>query len=135
MTRALIIGPETQTKIDAAITRARAKPPLSTDALRAGAVEGDVIKLSDRKPGFERGHASENVLIPVGYRAAISFEQQPPGLCRHLSVSVDAPGMAPSEPAILMIAEAFGMRLPGPGAVWIEEFAPGHFAVNLVTLD
>ena len=134
MTRALIIGAETQNEIDAAVARARSKP-VQTDVLRAGAVEGDVIRLSDRKPGFERGPDRENVLIPVGYRAAISFEQQPPGLCRHLSISVDTPGMAPSEPAVLMIAGAFGMRFPGPGAVWIEEFAPGHFAVNLVTLD
>jgi len=100
--RALIITTEVQAAIKAAIERARQKP-IPVEYLQAAEVHGRVIPLAERKPGFERGTASENVLIPVGYRAAISFEQQPPGLCRHLSVSVDTPGKLPNEPAVLMI--------------------------------
>lgn len=134
MTRALIIQEETQTEINAAIARARLKP-IPIERLRAGAVDAEIIGLADRKPGFERGTASEYVEIPIGYRAAISFEHQPPGLCRHLSISVDTPGMIPNLPAVRMIAEAFGMGATGPERLWMEEFAPGHFAVNLITVD
>ena len=49
---------------------------------------------------------------PNGYRAAISFEQQPPGLCAHLSISVDTPGNLPSPESVEMIAEVFGLKVP-----------------------
>ena len=42
-------------------------------------------------------------------------------------------GMMPSLEAVQMIAEEFGVPFP-PDKVWNEEFDPGEFAVNLVSL-
>lgn len=72
------------------------------------------------------------------YRCAISFEEQPAGLCRHLSVSVKKPGKLPNEYAIKMLAEEFGFTSGWPptrGRVWLEEFEPGHQAVNVLEVE
>lgn len=106
--------------------------PLAIETVRAGAAAPNtrMLALKDRKPGFERP-LSAHLEIPVGYRAAFSIEEQPAGLCAHLSVSVDTRGKTPSEIAVLTIAEAFGMKPPFL-ALWVEEFDPGHHAVNVV---
>jgi hypothetical protein len=101
-----------------------------------------VVKLADRRPGAPNRdttrHRPEQVLIPVGYRAMLSFEEQPAGIFMHLSVSVerDDPKWNPSVPAFQMIAEAFGIDPKGAnvGSVWLEEYEPGRHAVNIIVL-
>ena len=96
------------------------------------------MKLSDRKPGVEAiTNRAVSVLIPMGYRAAISFEQQPAGLIRHLSVSVDTPGALPNPIAVNFVLQAFGFDAieAGTSRIWTEEFQPGHSAVNIVQLE
>ena len=127
-------------KIAEAIAEAR-RAPLSLDAVAAMAKglpqDKNVYSLSDRQPNFIT-QTAVNVLIPDVFRAAISFEEQPCGLARHLSISVDAAGACPNAAAIQAIARAFGIACGendyGGGTVWIEEFQPGHFAVNLVAV-
>jgi hypothetical protein len=143
MTRALVIDFRVRAMIDAAVARARANPtPWEVLAPFAVADAGPELKLSDRKTGnAELAEAlvrrSQFVDIPVGYLAAISFEHQPGGLCRHLSVSVDtsAKGALPHMLAVGMIAEAFGFRPGAERRIWIEEFAPGERAINVIELE
>lgn len=136
MARALIINPETQAQIDAAVERARGCVN-TWEAMQPHAF-GDfrpTLTLAERKEkGFPRQFESQRVEIQVGYTAAFSFEEQPAGLCRHLSVSVDVKGRVPNQPAMEMIAVAFGFLIPlgTMGRVWVEEFAPGHNAINVV---
>jgi hypothetical protein len=74
-------------------------------------------------------------LIPYGYRAAISFEHQPAGLCRHLSISIEKdPGTMPGMEAVKAIAEYFGVSFEDSHK-WVEEYEPRRFAINLVSLD
>ena len=131
----LVIGETEREKIAAAIAYAKAHP-ITFDVLRAGAVpDKEVIKLEDRKPGFELSE-SQHVEFPGGYRAAYSVEQQPPGLCSHLSVGVVGrakKGQMPSPQAVAMIAEEFGVPFPAD-RMWIEEYDPGELAINLVSL-
>ncbi len=134
MSRPLIITEAVRFEIWQALARADASPiPSETmrqfATLAAGVRE---LKLADRAPGLERP-ASEHVEIPIGFRAAISVEEQPAGMVRHLSISVDKVGRMPSEAAVMVIAEEFGMVPPFDGA-WLEEFDPGHHAVNLLKL-
>lgn len=129
MVRVLYIDEAKRAEIEEAVRRAEAKPiPFAT---LAGAIlpDRDVIALADRKPGFERP-ASEHVLIPRGYRAAFSIEEQPVGLCLHLSISVDKKGKVPNEHAVKEIAAAYGIT--SFDRVWLEEFDPGHHAVNII---
>ena len=131
----LIIGATERKRIAEIIAHAKAHP-LSFDQFREAIVdETPLLKLADRKPGFERP-PSAHVTFPGNYRAAFSIEQQPAGLCSHLSISVfgrPRRGMMPSLEAVKMICEEFGVPFP-PDKGWNEEYEPGEFAINMVSL-
>jgi hypothetical protein len=134
----LIVDAKVKAEIAAMIERARAKPvPLSV--VREGAIPGDKteVTLADRKPGFER-LPSQHIILG-SYRAAFSIEEQPHGFCRHLSISARRPGSVPNIPVIEKVAKLFGFVFeevvdPPVGRVWLEEFEPGHHAVNIIQL-
>jgi len=134
----LLIDSKVKADIARALDKARQKPvPLAV--VRQGFADSRThIALADRPKGFERPRAQE-VLIPVGYRAAVSVEQQPSGMYLHLSVSVERPEAkwTPSPESVAMIAQAFGIDLPitpDRGQMWMEEYEPGRHAVNLLVL-
>lgn len=136
----LIIGEKERVMIIEAVARARRRPIPIADLKKYGFAPGEKgdLTLSDRKPGWVRP-SSQHVAIPVGYHAAISFEEQPSGIAMHLSVSVDRedPRLLPGLPQVIAIAAAFGMDYQWAedhGMVWLEEFAPGRKAVNVVTI-
>lgn len=132
--RMLFIGNRELNQIARAIARARARPPYSYRDLGPSAmVVGDSpISTLENKKG-QKLFPGVPVSIPLGYRASISFEIQPLGLCRHLAISVDEHGKLPHQTAIEQIARAFG--IPEITNAWLEEFAPGHFCVNIVVLE
>lgn len=138
--RPLILDPDTLAAIKAAVERARAKP-IPWETLRRHVPQQRESKrkltLADRGDDRDWRPPSEQVLIAHGFRAAISFEEQPAGLIRHLSVSVDTPGRTPSMEAMALLAIAFGFRsFPvRMEQVWLEEFEPGHHAVNVVEIE
>jgi hypothetical protein len=141
--RALLLNAEICRAIDAAVDAARATPvSWETFKTMIGSIDQNTVSvaLKDRPPNFKRPPA-HHVLIPVGFRAAISFEDQPAGLVRHLSISVEsnAAGAIPNIPSILAVAKAFGFILPegleSIDRVWTEEYEPGKWAVNLLQLD
>lgn len=57
-----------------------------------------------------------------GYRVVFSFEEQPCGWCRHLSVSVDTMHKLPNVPAVELIMKEFGFTggVHDCINVWIE---------------
>lgn len=131
----LYIGDDERRKIERIIAFAQGHPVLF-DQIRKGVVDAKIVlELKDRVPDTVRPQ-SAGMMFPGGFRAAYSIEQQPAGMCAHLSVSVEGrptKGAMPGEPAVIMIAGAFGMRYPAD-KMWIEEFEPGEYAVNLVSL-
>lgn len=133
----LLIGEREKADIAAAIQRAR-RHPVPLDFVRAAAVpDKPLVTLADRKPGFTRPTKLEQVLIPIGYRAAVSVEEQPPGVCLHLSISVERadPKWMPSLAAVKMIAREFGIDFTTArrqGFIWQEEYEPGRHAINLL---
>jgi hypothetical protein len=132
MARPLIINERVRSDIAKVIAYAVAHP-IPFDLLREHAVpKTTVLELKDRKPGLVRPK-SASVEIPIGFRAALSVEEQPAGLCWHLSISVEKRGKTPNPAAAMAIAEEFGMRPPFH-AGWLEEFEPGHHAVNFLSL-
>jgi hypothetical protein len=102
----------------------------------------NTLKL-DERPDQDRIDAlrREYPTYPVqlgSYVAAISFEEQPSGLFRHISISARAPGKAPNEHVAKMVLEAFGFSgypLNRPYRVWVEEYEPGRVAINFVELE
>jgi len=137
----LIIGEDERRLIREAIERAKANP-VSIETVLKGKIKnpGAEITLADRPPGFERP-ASEHVKLGP-YLVAVSFERQPTGFCRHLSASVPTPGKVPSPAAMSVICQEFGFQtsfepskiVKSRGKIWLEEFEPGHNAVNVLEL-
>jgi hypothetical protein len=134
----LFIGPDKQAELNAAVERARAKP-LSIHQVMQGAKGIDqsagVLSLADRKGKPEPRHAQQ-VELPVGYRVSISVEEQPAGMCLHLSMSSSARGKVPHPDAVRMVLDVIGIERSLPYRTWIEEFLvdgkPGGHAVNVL---
>jgi len=127
------IGATERERIAEMIAYAKAHPV--TFDIRNVSADTKLLKLEDRPPGLERP-PSQHVVLPGGYRCAFSVEQQPAGFCSHLSISVEGrsrKGMMPSLEAVQMIAQEFGVPFP-PDKGWTEEFDPGEYAVNLLSL-
>jgi hypothetical protein len=140
----LVISVEDQMTIAAVIDEARAHPtPWS-------AIESLVI--DDRKNpnpeylfGDRRVEAVDKLRkdyptqkLELGtYNIAFSFEEQPAGLLRHLSMAVNDPKstLVPHEATVKMVAEAFGFIGWPPHRGWVEEYEPGRYAVNIVQVE
>jgi hypothetical protein len=77
--------------------------------------------------GDEAGYVC---LLCDGYRVVFSIENQPAGICRHLSVSIPGTGGAwPSQDAVVVISAEFGFGKGTMYPVWTEEEVR---AVNMV---
>lgn len=156
MSGVLVIGEDERRLIDAAVAAARAKPtPWSVLEEVAVATAGPTLTLDERKrperiAEIMREYGSHSVQLGT-YRAAISFEEQPAGIMRHLSVSSLHAGKVPGPEVMEMVCIAFGfdeklcnaMGRPHatifiptrPARFWVEEFEPGHLAINVVELE
>jgi hypothetical protein len=93
--------------------------------------DGKVVESYKRK-NIKNDPGVVIVHIKHGYRCAYSIEEQPAGLFKHLSISVDSKGKLPMPEAVQLIAVHFGV-MPIASA-WIEQFEPDHFAVNVISL-
>lgn len=150
---ALLITPEKIAEINAAVAKARANVipwKLMRDfAIYDSEKPTDTLMLSERKPGSVRRPASISVHFDGGVRAAISFEEQPAGITRHFSVSTGKPGNnhLPHPVLIAEFVKLFGfsdtpVRImlrqhtsePFLGRIWVEEYRPNFFAVNVIEL-
>lgn len=132
--RALIISPAVEDEI-AAIKKYAEQHPIDPEK---------AIAHSKRdRAGFKRRMDAYTMFIPVGYQVTYSLEIQPPGLLRHISVSVSDRKTLPHPAAMTIICEAFGMgnlqaALDGTGPslnlakIWVEDFDNGHQAVNIL---
>src|SRR5262245_43776343 len=138
-----LIREEERAKIALAITRARANV-MPWDVGRNVMIDtpGHAINLEDRKQYTSelRGkYAAQRVAFPGGVEAAISFEEQPAGIIRHLSVSTPSArlGKVMNPAMLLFIAREFGFAEipPRHGRVWVEEYEAGCFAINIAQVD
>jgi len=130
----LIIGPEEQKTIDEAIAKARSKP-IPLEVLKAHGVFSskkhlELKNVTDEARASRQKHLAQQVQLGT-YCCAISFEHQPLGLYRHISVSCKK-GELPNPIALDMILEAFGFHDFCVRDSWIEEFEPGWNAINVI---
>jgi hypothetical protein len=140
MTTAFVVTQELVAEINRAVAQARAHV-IPWELMRDLAVASptNTLMLSERAPGSERRPASIAVRFPGGVTAAISFEEQPAGILRHASFSTGRPGNNHLVNPVLaqVLCKLFGFREfpPSAGRVWVEEYQPGYFAVNVVELE
>jgi len=133
MARALVIGPVACERIAALLRRAAAEP-VAHETLEA-LVAGDLVPAEDHNARF-------TIEIPEGFRVTFTFEHQPGGLCRHMSVSVtNARGRLPHPAVVAALMREFGFHAdglgpePAPGRAlgWLEEtLGTGGSAINVV---
>jgi hypothetical protein len=125
MTRMLMIGPDEEARI------AALKGFATHNVMDAAEMITTAAK--DRE-AWSKWMAAFSIPLPVGFWVTYSHETQPQlGLCRHISVSVDAKDKGPHPAAINMILEAFGMDPfdRGTSVIWQEDIDTG-FAINVV---
>jgi len=135
----LLIDGKAKSEIARAIERARKRPLPWNIGRQMMVADRPTVRLTDRNAGApsRESHRPEQVLIPIGYRAMVSFEEQPDGMCMHLSIGVERkdPTRVPSVESVKMIAKEFGIDFPeGVDKMWMEEFEPGRHAINMVVL-
>jgi len=132
-----IISKEVTDELKAAYERAR-QNPIPKKLLVEYAVDaqdGEVTfeQLRERPPEMPK---PQRVEVPFGIDVAISFEEQPVGLCSHFSFSVATPGMTPSVEVVTALLATLGKPVPPKfGRIWLEEFRPGHHCVCIVYVE
>jgi hypothetical protein len=138
----LIIGPEEQEAIRVAIAMARSNPvpwevmqsiadPTPTSTLR---MDQEKQKIVD---DVYKQYPSQSLTLG-NCRVAFSFEYQPAGLFRHLSVSVQRKRKVPHYEVVKMLALEFGFSSfppERPFRIWNEEYEKDHFAVNIIEIE
>jgi hypothetical protein len=132
-----MIPPESITALREAVTKARAHPT-PWEALRAAVVanDTDVVTLADRGGLPKIQKWIETVVLPFDWRVAISCEEQPAAILLHVSMSSPKKGKVPTPEAMMMLVDAIGFDWDDIARAWIEEFDPGHMAVNaLIVLE
>jgi hypothetical protein len=143
MSGILTISDHERAHIAIALEAARKRPtPWAVLQEIASATEGPTLNLDergnpDRVAAIQREYPSQRVRLGT-YEAAISFEEQPAGIMKHLSVSSATPGSVPNQAVMEMTCEAFGFSgFPPtrPHRIWIEEFEPRHHAINVLELE
>lgn len=140
MSGVLWIDEAARAAITQAIEQARAKPTPFVSELVDRSQDKFMSKLEDRKPGISdlrKQYPSQHLKLGT-YHAAISFEYQPAGLFRHLSVSSERPGKVPGLEVMAMLVVEFGFSgwpLQRAGRVWMEEYEPKRHAVNVIELE
>lgn len=117
---ALIIGERERAEI-AKVIRQATENPISLSKIREQAI-------SQPPPG-QRGNPT--VILPIGYGVSFTIEEQPFGVSRHISISVDRPGMLPNVEAVNWILEEFGfVNRVGELYVFLEDIGSSEKAVN-----
>jgi hypothetical protein len=138
----LVIGEENRKNIQTAIEKARSNPvpwvlmkeiasPTPTHDLHIDEVKRVIVDT------IYESYPTQSLTLG-NVRVAFSFEYQPAGLFRHLSVSVQRKGKLPHPEAVKMIALEFGFSDFPPKRsyrIWKEEYEEGLFVINLLEIE
>lgn len=75
-----------------------------------------------------------NLRLECGFYVTFDFEEQPPGMIRHLSMSSHNRSMMPIPEAVQMICEAFGFQgnIFSDCFIYLETIENGQRAVNVM---
>ena len=123
----LVIGPDEQLKL-ATLRELASQHPVDMPTLI------EAIKHPAGKAFHKSRMTAQSISLPLYYLVTFSIETgHPVGTCRHMSMSVKAPGRVPNPHAVWMVAEVLGFV----GGLeqckhWIEDLEGHGLAINLV---
>lgn len=128
----LVIDSEAKLKI--ARLRAQAEAiPLTAEFMIAKSQGFDSSDYRSRAAEMEQFTSNCTIYIEHNHSVAFTVEHQPFGMSRHISVAVERKGVVPSPPALEILMEEFGFKLPlNQCQVYTENFAPDMYAVNVI---
>jgi hypothetical protein len=136
----MILGTSQIADIHAMIDRARANviPWKVLEPQKARNQETNTLTLEDRA-GITNRPLSQQLDLPLGYRLCASCEEQPAGLCLHLSLSCNNDLPHPAMMGALLQVLGFEPEdVAGLSREWVEDFLvdgkPGGRALNFVFL-
>lgn len=122
-TRIVIFDSTTYERIEQVIQYAAEHPYTMDDML-------DVLNGQKKPPGDFPEHV---VNLSFGVRVVYSHEEQNPGLCKHISISVDNTGKLPSPPLVQEIMKAFKIETPLDECnVGIEKWGGEDYAISVI---
>ena len=133
---AFMIGPDDQDRLRAACVHVR-KRPTPWGKIKEGVIKKAhawSLTLADRESLPEVTREIVNVMLPFGWRVAISCEEQPAGILLHISMNSPADGRVPNPHAMLMLVQTLGHTQDDIASTWIEEYEPGKRAVNMLIM-
>lgn len=123
MNRVLLIDRAVNAAVEHVLEYARLHPYTMDDLL-------DMQNKQKEPPGNNPNHV---VNIPFGVRVVYTHEYQNPGLCKHLSISVDTPGKMPSVGVVSQIMKLFKMESELYDCqLNIENIGPNHQAISVI---
>lgn len=132
----VVIGPKEEAAIAELKAYARANCTPWSELHKSVIKTAGDISLADRESVPMPPRPEHRHIMLGTAEVAASYEEQPVGICLHLSIAVphSPPGKLPHPAVVEMIAKAFGfIKLPiQQGLIWIEEYEPGRSAVNIV---
>ena len=123
----LLIGPAERAAL-AKLRSFAAQHPIEMQGLLARLADPAVKAMHLRRMG------RQTIKLPTAFAVTFSIETgHPCGVARHMSMSTDRAGRAPSPEAVWMVAEELGFvdELQSC-AVWLEDIGDGEKAVNVV---
>lgn len=128
----LVIGPDQEKAIADLMELARANP-LTREYLARMCQGFDPADPATRHPDAGTIPLHFTIDLPIGVRVTYTEEQQPIGMCRHLSVSIDKLEWVPAPPVVDELLSQFGFvgRTGAPELIiWPEHYASGRIAMN-----
>jgi hypothetical protein len=114
----IIVGETERAELKAAMARARAHP-LPWEELKRRTTARDATNPGHIEDRHESPSA-EFVNLPFGYGVAITFEEQPAGMCLRISVSGPWPKVPPNMVVCAMVFSALDLAAEA-NDVWTEE--------------
>lgn len=128
MQRALMIGARERSEISDLIVKAEKRVTPLADMQRASEYK--------RKTGdaFNAMNEASTIDLPLGYAVTYTHEEQPGGVCRHISISVDGkPGTGPNHHAVASIMTEFGFKNAMQDAfTYLDTLRDGRLVVNVI---
>lgn len=131
---AFLLTPDDQDRLNEAKRRAVANPVSLATVTRLAGIATENAYGVVRSERADDEHFPQQIILPLGWRVAMSCEEQPFGPCLHFSMSTPTPkDTLPSKEMIAMMLTVLGFTKPL--MAWVEEFREdGVVAGNAVNV-
>ena len=87
--------------------------------------------LATRIAAVDERNRRQTITLPIGYTLTLTYEWQPIGMCRHVSIAPASTNSIPVEKAIALVRRHLDFT---PCNSWVEDMADGNKAWNAIQI-